>query len=233
MRHLALFLLVIWTLGAVSCDDDSNNSNNINNTNNTNCDCQVTIDTINGRDLMTVNNLIQDQDDQDVNTAGFQIEVAVSFSQTAPCVPEDGSTARLSGGVETMQATITNGQAVFSGYSIPSGNGVLQLIASAGGCSSEPTDILLSTTPVPICAIVSGVTSGTSYSCENDDEVPGQLGLQRLITAQCSNVAQGTTVNFLVDGNMQASGVTGVTGQVSAQVTFPVTAICKDTVIAS
>ncbi len=229
MRRFLLLLLLL-SLFAVSCDDDDDENNNNINTNNLNCDCMVTIDSINGTPLDEVTSLVITGDDVDQEAAGFQIDVVASFSQEASCVPDNGAQATITGGVENMTATITGGQVTFSGYTIPMGGGTLRLRVSADSCESEATSIQLSGTPIPVCTIVGGVEDRGSYSCPDDDEVSGQLGLQRLILVQCENVAQDTELRFLTNGNVQATTQVAINGEASATVTLPVTSICADQV---
>jgi len=233
MRKYFPFIFILLLIFIWSCDDDDNNGNNINNTNNNTCNCGISIDSINGMGTSTITTLTEENDDSDVNTEGFQINVTVSVDASAMCVPSDGAEVTLHGGTSDVLGVLSGGEVTFTGYTIHSGAGTLELFASVPDCSSEITDIRLSTNGIPQCTITGGVVTNNTYSCPDDDEVPGQIGLQRLVTATCVDVPQGTEITFLVNGNQQASGVVAVNGEVQAQITLPVTATCADSVIVS
>jgi FG-GAP repeat len=233
MRRFSLLILILSMLFVWSCDDDDTNNDNNNNTNNINCNCGISIFSINDTSLEDVNALVELNDDVDSNTTGFQINIVVAVDDTAECVPENGAIVTLSGGVANVEGTLQNGNVTFENYTIQSGGGILALQATVPNCSSDTTNIMLSTNPIPACTITSGVESTTEYSCPDDDEVPGQMGLQRLITANCIDVAQGTTITFSVEGSSQTTAEVALNGEVEAVVTLPVSAICRPTISVS
>ncbi|MBU1222080.1 FG-GAP repeat protein [Myxococcota bacterium] len=227
-----LFLIMLMASMAIfSCDDDDDtNNNNSNNTNNTNCACGITIDTINGVNLDEVTLLTAGQDDQNAEMDGFQITVTVSVSTEASCIPPDGAEVTLTGGLENATGTLSGNTVTFNDYTIPSGAGILNLRAIVPNCQSEPTDIRLSTAGIPECMIYSGIESNEIYVCPDDDLVPNQIGLQRVVTVRCVDVASGTNVAFNVNGNLQATESLSVGGEAQAVITLPVTGICENSI---
>jgi len=232
MRKSLIFLsfLSVFALTIAACDDDpkKNNTNNVNNT--TTCACGITVETINGRPVNEVGNLIQELDDQDLDRPGFQIDVTARVADTGfDCVPPNGAEVTLFGGVANVKAALAARVATFTGYTIPSGAGTIFLQARVPDCQSEQVQVVLSTGDIPECRIAAGVQPGRSYSCPDDDEAAGQLGLQRTVTVRCVDVPAGTPVRLLVDDNEQGVVNLGPTGVAEFGVTLPVTAICKDT----
>jgi len=237
MRKSLIFLsiLSILALPMAACDDDPKNNNNTNNVNNTStCDCGITIETINGRPVDEVGNLIQALDDQDADQPGFQIDVTARVADTGfDCVPPNGAEVTLLGGVANVKAALAARVATFTGYTIPSGAGSIDLQARVPDCQSEPVRLVLSTGGIPECRIASGIEAGEDYACPDDDEATNQLGLQRTVIVHCVDVPAGTPVRLLIDDNEQGIGNLGPTGTVEFGVTLPVTAICKDSLVVS
>ncbi len=237
MRKSLIFLsiLSILALPLAACDDDPQENNNNTNINNTStCDCGITIETINGRPVNEVDNLIQELDDQDPETPGFQIDVTARVADTGfDCVPPNGAEVTLFGGVANVKAALAARVATFTGYTIPSGAGSIDLQARVPDCLSESVHVVLSTGEIPECRIAAGLEAGQAYSCPEDDEAAGQLGLQRTVTVRCVDVAAGTPVRLLIDDNEQGVVNLGPTGAAEFGVTLPVTAICKDTLVIS
>ena len=237
MRKSLIFLSVlsILALPLAACDDDPKNNNNTNNVNNTTvCGCGISIETVNGRPVNELGNLIEALDDQDAETPGFQIDVTARVAEDGfDCVPPNGAEVTLFGGVANTKATLSARVATFTGYTIPSGAGSIDLQARVPDCSSEPVHLVLSTGGIPECRIASGIEAGEDYACPDDDEATNQLGLQRTVVVHCVDVPAGTPVRLLIDDNEQGIENLGPTGSVEFGVTLPVTAICKDTLVVS
>ncbi|MBN2724456.1 MAG: FG-GAP repeat protein [Deltaproteobacteria bacterium] len=236
MKKFLILALLVPFFALSSCDDDENNNNNTNNTtNNTNnCACGVSIVSINGVPLEDVSLLTVGDDDQDAETAGFQIDVVVEVATEGyDCVPADGTQVTLTGGLQNAYAVLENHTATFTGYTIFSGAGILGMTAVVPDCQSETTEIRLSTAGIPECNIINGISQNAQYSCPDDDLVPNQLGLQRVVTVHCVDVASGTGVDFYVDGNLQTNEEVSVNGEVEAVITLPVTGICQSSVSVS
>ncbi|PKN25153.1 MAG: hypothetical protein CVU65_09630 [Deltaproteobacteria bacterium HGW-Deltaproteobacteria-22] len=227
---ISLCFLAIFAMALTACDDDKKNNNNNNNVNNTTtCGCGITIETVNGRPVAEISNLIEALDDQDAETPGFQVEVVARVAETGfECVPPDGAEVTLFGGVRDVKVTLAGHVATFSGYTLPSGAGTIDLQAKVPDCQSDYARIVLSTGGIPECRIASGIEAGHDYSCPDDDEAGNQLGLQRTVTVRCVDVPAGTPVRLLVDDNEQGIGNLSVTGAIEFGLTLPVTAICKD-----
>ena len=232
---ISLCFLSLLALAVAACDDDNNNNNNVNNTNNiSTCDCGITIETINGRPVSEIGTLIEALDDQDSETPGFQIDVTARVAETGfDCVPENGAEVTLFGGVANVKAALAAREVTFTGYTIPSGAGAIDLQAKVPDCQSEDVHVVLATGGIPECRIASGIEAGHDYACPNDDEAPAQLGLQRTVTVRCVDVPAGTPVRLLVDDNEQGVDNLSVAGAVEFGLTLPVTAICKDSLVVS
>ncbi len=230
---ISLCFLAIFALALTACDDDKKKTiNNVNNVNT--CGCGITIETVNGRPVGEIDNLIEALDDQDPETPGFQVEVIARVAETGfECIPPDGAEVTLFGGVRDEKVTLAGHVATFTGYTLPSGAGSIDLQAKVPDCQSDFVRLVLSTGGIPECRIASGIEAGHAYSCPEDDEAGNQLGLQRTVTVRCVDVPAGTTVKLLVDDNEQGIGSLGVTGSLEFGLTLPVTAICKDSLVVS
>ncbi len=236
MRQSLIWLCTIPVLALIlaGCDDPKKKPQNNNNNNNQVCPCGITLETINGQPLDSVTHLVEGFDDQDSGTAGFQITVVAKVAtEGVTCVPPDGSEVTLFGGVQNVKVPLAGGEAVFEGYTIPSGSGVIDLHARVPDCQSSVKRVNLGSGAVPECRILGGVAAGQPYSCPDDDEAPTQLGLQRTIVARCVDVPVGTPVRFLIDDNLQGEVNLGANNAAEFGVTLPVTAICRDSVTVS
>ncbi len=230
MRRISLFAGLMAALLLAACDDGGKkNNNNANNNNNTTCACGISIESVNGYEPGQIPALVAAEQDRNPDMPGFQVEVIARVAETGfSCVPPDGAQVTLMGGVAEETAALADHRAVFSDYTIPSGSGTIQLIARVPDCQSARVPVQLSTGSVPECRIESGVENGAEYACPADDQAANQLGLQRVVRVRCVDVAAGTPVAILVDGNEQ--GVANLTASNTAEfaVTLPVTAICRD-----
>lgn len=233
MHRFSPIVIVLLVTGLFSACDDNNKKkqNNNNNNNNNTCACGISITSVNGYAPGQIPTLIATQEDRNLDMPGFQVEVVAEVAQTGfDCVPPDGAQVTLMGGVAEQTAALQNYQVTFTDYTIPSGAGTIQLYARVPDCQSERVPVQLSTGGIPECRIESGVQSGTSYSCPEDDQAASQLGLQRVITVRCVDVPAGTPITILVDDNEQGTANLTANNTAEFAVTLPVTAICKDRV---